>query len=438
MPFGEVVGYGWPRAIVHIDGDAFFASCEQAIHPELKGKPVITGKERGIVSAASYEAKRLGVKRAMTLSDAKKICPQAIILPSDYETYSIFSKRMYDIMRRYTALVEEYSIDEAFADITGLRRPLNASYEEISRRMKNDIENELGISVSLGVSLSKVLAKIGSKYRKPSGFVPIPGRQIKEILPTVDIDVVWGIGPQTTAYLNKLKIFTAWDFAKLPLEYVEKIVTKPHQEIWHELNGRSVYPIVTDLKTEYASISKTRTFTPPSTDKEFIYSQLVRNLEGACLKARRYDQVAKQIMIFVKTQEFNYYGLAAKLNRPSSVPNEMLGVVRQLFERCFKANTPFRASGVTLVDLHSSDSVQRSLFEPPLKLEKLTQLYEFVDQANSKYGKSTVHLFSSQTARQTDQHLGARGDLATRKTNLFKGETKRQRLGLPVLNIKLG
>ncbi len=112
----------WPRAIMHVDADAFFASCEQAVHPELKGRPVITGKERGIVAAASYEAKAKGVSRGVRLADVKKICPDAVILPSDYETYSLFSVRMFEILRRFSPDVEEYSIDEAFVDLTGLRR----------------------------------------------------------------------------------------------------------------------------------------------------------------------------------------------------------------------------------------------------------------------------------------------------------------------------
>jgi DNA polymerase-4/DNA polymerase V len=105
----------WPRAILHLDADAFFASCEQAIHPELRGRPVITGKERGIVAAASYEAKAKGVKRGMRLFEAKKVCPGVITVPSDYETYSLFSVRMFEILRRFSPDVEEYSIDEAFA-----------------------------------------------------------------------------------------------------------------------------------------------------------------------------------------------------------------------------------------------------------------------------------------------------------------------------------
>src|SRR3972149_5053656 len=124
--------HGFPRAIVHIDGDAFFASCEQARDPALQGKPVITGKERGIVASMSYEAKRMGVSRAMRLFEVKKLCPDAIILPSDYETYSLLSKRFFAIVRRYTPDVEEYGIDECFADLTGLQRPMRMSYAQIA------------------------------------------------------------------------------------------------------------------------------------------------------------------------------------------------------------------------------------------------------------------------------------------------------------------
>jgi DNA polymerase-4/DNA polymerase V len=168
--------HSWPRAIAHIDGDAFFTSCEEAIHPELKGKALITGGERGIVACASYPAKRLGIKRGVSLQDARKICPQLIILPSDYETYSLFSRRMFGIMRRFTPDVEEYSIDEAFTDITGMRRALHSSYEEIALKMKKEIERELGITVSVGLSITKVLAKVASKHQKPAGMTIIRGR----------------------------------------------------------------------------------------------------------------------------------------------------------------------------------------------------------------------------------------------------------------------
>src|SRR5438128_7542395 len=155
--------HAFPRAILHIDGDAFFASCEQSRNPHLKGRPVITGKERGIVASMSYEAKARGVTRAMRLSEVKRVCPEAVLLPSDYETYSILSHRLFAIVRKYTPDVEEYSIDECFADLTGLRRPLKMSYRKIAERIKRELDAELGFTFSVGLARNKVVAKTVSK-----------------------------------------------------------------------------------------------------------------------------------------------------------------------------------------------------------------------------------------------------------------------------------
>ena len=256
--------YSWPQAIVHIDGDAFFTSCEEAIHPELKGKPIITGGERGIVACASYAAKKIGIKRGVPLHEAKRMCPGLIVLPSDYETYSLFSRRMFSIMRRFTDQVEEYSIDEAFADITGMRRALRSSYETIAANMKKEIDNELGLTVTVGLSLTKVLAKVASKHQKPNGMTIIPGRAIAYYLKDLPVEKIWGIGHATTSYLNKMGIKTALEFARMPEMTVKKRFTKPGVEIWRELRGESVYPVTTEEKSVYASISKMKTFAPPT------------------------------------------------------------------------------------------------------------------------------------------------------------------------------
>ncbi|MDD5671122.1 MAG: DNA polymerase IV, partial [Candidatus Omnitrophica bacterium] len=134
--------------IVHIDCDAFFTSVEQALKPELRGHPVVTGKERGIVACASYEAKAIGVQRPMRIFEARKICPGLICLPSDYETYSLYSRRLFGIIRRFTPIVEEYSIDEAFAELSGLRRIYRTDYVQIAWQIKQSLQKELGLTVS--------------------------------------------------------------------------------------------------------------------------------------------------------------------------------------------------------------------------------------------------------------------------------------------------
>jgi DNA polymerase-4 len=427
----------WPRAIMHIDADAFFASCEQAIHPELKGRPVITGKERGIVAAASYEAKARGVQRGVRLSDVKKICPDAVILPSDYETYSLFSVRMFEILRRFSPDVEEYSIDEAFVDLTGLRRSYHGSYESIAAKMRTAIETELGITVSAGVSLSKVLAKIGSKHNKPNGLTMIPGRDIHRYLENLPAEKVWGIGANTAAFLRKHGITTALQFARKEEAFVTKHLSKPYQEIWHELNGRSVYPVTTETKNSYQSISKARTFTPPSMDEGFVFSQLSKNLENACIKARRYGLAAARIIVFLRKQDFTSEGVEIKLSRPTAYPVEMFGLLRQGFGQVFQPQTLYRQTGVVLSGLAAESGVQFSLFDDTTKIEKMARVYSVVDEISAKYGKHTIQHAASLLTKLQAQHEGERGDVPVRRADLFTGESRRQRLGLPLLHIKV-
>jgi len=427
----------WPQAILHLDADAFFASCEQAIHPELKGRPVITGKERGIVAAASYEAKAKGVQRGMRLFEVKKVCPDCVILPSDYETYSLFSVRMFEILRRFSPDVEEYSIDEAFVDLTGLRRSFHGSYESIAEKMRKTIETELGITVSAGVSLSKVLAKIGSKHNKPNGLTMIPGREIHLYLEKLLTEKVWGIGPNTAAFLRKQGIVTALQFAQREEGWVDKYLSKPFREIWHELNGRSVLPVVLESKNSYQSISKARTFTPPSQDESFVFAQLSKNLENACIKARKYKLAATRIVVFVRKQDFTSSGVEIKLTRPTSYTAELFGVLRRGFQDLYQPRSLYRQTGVVLCGLVAESGIQYSLFDDTAKIGKMAKIYESMDEISRKYGKHTIQHGASLPAKLQAQHEGERGDVPIRKNALFKGENKRQRLGLPLLHIKI-
>jgi DNA polymerase-4/DNA polymerase V len=429
--------HSWPRAILHLDADAFFASCEQAVHPELRGKPVITGKERGIVAAASYEAKDRGVKRGMSLYEVKKVCPDIVILPSDYETYSLFSLRMFEILRRFSPDVEEYSIDEAFVDLTGLRRSFHGSYGMIAQRMQEIVEAELGLTVSVGLSITKVLAKIGSKHKKPHGLTIIPGRDIHLYLKDLPVEKVWGIGPNTAAFLRKFGIITALQFAKKDEHFIKNHLSKPYQEIWHELNGRSVYPVTTEAKSTYQSISKAKTFTPPSNDETFIFAQLAKNLENACIKARRYNLAATRLIIFLRTKEFRNTGIELKLSRPTAYPSDLFGPLREGFKCIYRHDNFYRQTGIVLAGLVSETGFQYTLFDDPARIEKMSRIYHAVDELSKKFGKYTVRHAASLPTKIQAQHEGERGDVPQRATDLFKGENKRQRLGLPLLHIKV-
>ncbi len=427
----------WPQAILHIDADAFFASCEQAIHPELRGKPVVTGRERGIVAAASYEAKAQGVKTGMTFPEVKKLCPDAIILPSDYETYSLFSVRMFEILRRFSPDVEEYSIDEAFVDLTGLRRSFHGPYKLIAEKIQGTIETELGITVSIGVSLSKVLAKIGTKHNKPHGLTLIPKRAIHLYLDKLPTEKIWGIGPNTSAFLKKLGITTALEFARKDERFIKAHLSKPYQEIWHELNGRSVYPVVAEPKSSYQSISKTKTFTPPSDEETFVFAQLSKNLENACIKARRHKLAATRLILFLRKQDFKDSGMEIKLNSPSAYPANLFEPLREGFNQVFRPHTLYRQTGVVLAGLVAENKIQYTLFDDTARIEKMAKIYNVVDRLSGRFGKQTIYHAASLPTKLQVQHAGERGDIPKRKTELFKGENRRQRLKLPMWHMKI-
>ncbi|OIO46173.1 MAG: hypothetical protein AUJ28_02960 [Parcubacteria group bacterium CG1_02_37_51] len=424
----------WPRAILHLDADAFFASCEQALNPELKGKPVVTGAERGIVSAASYEAKDMGINRGIPLWEVRKICPEAIILPSDYESYSLISTRIFDIMRQFTPQVEEYSIDEAFADLTGLQRPLHSSYQLIAKNMKKIIELELGITVSVGVSVNKQLAKIAANFQKPSGLTIVPGPMIEYLLDKTPLEKVWGFGPSTVSYLQKYKLKTAYDFACQSEFWVKKHLNKSGVEIWQELKGQQVHQ-VSDAKHEvYKSISKMKTFIPPSSDPKYLTGQLIRNLESACIKARRHNLLANRVIIYLRQQNFQSTGFEIKLNQASNSALLITPLIKEVFNKIFNKDNEYRTTGIVLSHLTNNAEVQTSLFANQLKIAKMEKMTSVIDIINNKFGKHTIHQASSLPINPASR--GTREHKSTRWQDVFKGETYRQHLHLPRWSIK--
>lgn len=382
----------WPRAILHIDADAFFVSVEQALHPELRGKPVITGAERGIVTAASYEAKALGVKRGVSLTEAVHLCPDLVMVQSDYTSYSLFSERMFAILRRFTPDVETYSIDEAFADLTGLRRMYREGYQAIAKNIQHAIHQELDITVSVGVSLSKSLAKLCSKMRKPHGFVAAPGNTIHLLLAHTPLAQVWGFGPNTVALLQKLGCTTALDFVRRPRYFAEEHLGRTGVEIWSELRGELVYRIDPTPKTTYASISKTHTFTPPSSDPDYVFAQALRNLEAACAKARRHRLHATSLALSLREQTFRLHGLTVPLPRPTHAPLDLTTTLRALFAPLYRAGHTYRATGVVLAGLQPDTPAQMHLFEDPARAAKTAAAGHASDTLNARFGRRTLFL----------------------------------------------
>ena len=426
-----------PKAIAHVDCDAFFASVEQSLDPTLKGKPVIVGKDRGIAAAFSYEAKRKGVVRAMHLSEIKKLCPDAVFLPCDYETYSLVSHRFYSILRRFTPDVEEYSIDEAFVDLTGLRRVHHNSYESIALEIKDTLERELGITVSVGLSLTKSIAKICSRDNKPSGFTCVKGYELHDYLKKVETPRVCGFGPASVALLAKHGVHTVWDYVERPEAFARKLLGKIGVELWHELKGEAVYRVVVEKKEGQASLSKTKTFTPASNDRDFVRAQLIRNMESAFIKLRRHHLRTKAIGVYLKNSDHRGRALYAGLTRHTDSPLEGVKIVSGLFDKLFDERIKYRATGVWFHEIESDAHAQKDLFDDPAEIADLKEISKVIDEASALYGKHSLHLASSDVLRDHHQHLGERGDFSQRKVEPLKGENFRRHLKIPLWDVKL-
>ena len=276
------------------------------------------------------------------------------------------------------------------------------------------------------------MAKIASKWAKPSGLTAIPGRELHQYLAKLPVEKVWGIGPNTTAFLRKHDIQTALEYAQRPEAWVKKYLSKPFFQIWQELHGQYVFELAMGEHETYYTIQKVKTFMPASSDRAFVLAQLAKNIENACIKARKYKLATQRVVIFLRTHEFRDLGLEVELTRPTQFPNDILHAVNPAFEELFSPATAYRATGVILSKLTEAYYGQLDLFGEAIRMQRLSNLYESVDTLREKYGKHTVFLGASFLAHQSAQHDGERGHLPERQRELLPGETTRKRLGIPM------
>jgi nucleotidyltransferase/DNA polymerase involved in DNA repair len=386
------------RVILHMDGDAFFVAVEVAKNPALKGLPVVTGQERGIVSALSYEAKALGVTRGMPIYTLRKKFPQVIVMAGDYISYMRYSRAMFTIVRRYADDVEEYSIDECFAELTGLDKPLKMSYLEIAQRIKKEVMEELAVSVTVGLAPTKVLAKVASKWVKPNGLTVITRNTAPDFLLKFPIEKIWGIGPSTVEALKKRGVETAGDFVDKPLSWVNENFSINYEVIWNELNCISVMKLNPEMKVLYSSIQKSRTFHPATTDTTFLLAQLSKHTEEACKKARQYGLVMKKFSFLLRAKDLRYTVCTVALSVPTNAPETILAHIKEKFGEVYTRGILYRATGVTLQNLTVGVVHQATLFDATTKADKFEAIHRQLDILERKLGKHVVHLGSTQQA----------------------------------------
>ena len=378
--------------LLHLDGDSFFAACEITKYPALKGTPVATGAERGMLTSLTYEAKAFGVKRGMLARQARELCPQITILPSDYRLYSQYSLRMAAIVARWANSVEHYSVDECFADVTGLDK-LHCSYLNLAQIIKQTVQSELGFTFSFGLAETKTLAKVASKRFKPDGLAIIDQANREEFLRATAIDKVWGLGPASIRRLLPEGVQTAWDFAQRDYAWIKHHFTKPQQQTWHELNGRLMLPIIAQADVQQ-SMTGSQTFTPVKGRRDFLLAELSRHLEDVCGKARRQGLTAGKLSFWLKTQSFRYYAADCPLGEASNLPSELMAQIEAKFDRLYASHVLYRTTGVTLADLQPVRPQQAQIFSYG-RLDRLERAFASVDILAARYGSKTVRLATS-------------------------------------------
>lgn len=384
----------YPTAIAHIDCNAFFASVEQAYNPSLKGKPVlVTGMGGGCVIASSYEAKKYGIGIGASIWETKKTHPEVVVLPGNFRRYLLYQRNFLEIIHQFTPDVEVASIDECYIDLKGLRRLYHKPYHEICQDIKDAIKKRLGITVSIGLSNTKMLAKTASNFKKPDGLTVVGAKDIKKFLATRNLSDVKGFGSNTRALLQKHSIYTPLDFIHSSPEKIQKLLGKVGLEMQMELSGYSARPVNSEEELP-KSLARTRSF-KVSTDKEFIYQQILTNLSMAFWHLRRKKLKTTYITLMLRGKDYKTYGQEIRLPEELNSEIAIVKLVKAAFDLLYQTNLPYRSSGVITSGFYHSEELNPKLFPNELETPSQISLFEHIDAITDKYGLKTITLGST-------------------------------------------
>ena len=375
------------RCIVHIDIDAFFSAVEVLLNPSLKGKPVIVGglpHERGVASTASYEARKYGVHSGMPLRKAYQLCPHGIFVRGNYQIYSAFSDKFFRLLSCCTPDVEKASLDEAYLDLTRCR-PLYPSFSSAVREIKEKVEKELGLTVSVGVGPNKVLAKLATNKAKPGGLAEIePGRE-EEFLENLGIESLPGIGPKAQVILRMLNIQRIGDLWGLPRASLRSLFGLNGEEIYLQSRGIDSRPLAAASIPK--SVSRETTFLEDIWDRRLLLAHLAYLCDRLTLPLRQGRLFAHIIEVKVRYSDFKTEARRRLLINPVQEMGKIYKIAQELFLQFFSSS---RLS-LRLVGVKASDLVRGrplSLFEP--YSERPERLGHAVDEVREKYGFGSV------------------------------------------------
>ncbi|OGJ08700.1 hypothetical protein A3I95_01120 [Candidatus Nomurabacteria bacterium RIFCSPLOWO2_02_FULL_44_12] len=379
---------------LHADGDAFFVACELTLRPELRGKPVVVGADRGIAVAMSPEAKKIGITRGMPVFQIKKLYPEVVILSHHFDLYEDIAKRMRQILSSYFNKIEVYSIDECFAQVDPSEVKYFGGEKNLLAELKREIEGTLNVTYSLGLARTKALAKLASKLEKPGGMVALLAKEDEiAALKRTSIDNIWGVGRRTIPRLKRFGLKTAYDFVNFNLP---PSFSRPMFEFQRELQGEEIFGVSFNADPrDQKSIQATRTFRPASTDQKVIWREIAKNAERASEHARELRLVSNKVGVFVKTSEFKYKFDEIKLPMFTSDPGIILDAIEPRFPRLLNKREKIRSTGVILYNLTREESVPLDLFGRQDKILKKRIVEDAADKIRAKYGQGAIRRAAS-------------------------------------------
>jgi DNA polymerase-4 len=376
--------------ILHVDMDAFYASVEQRDRPELRGKPVIVGgsaESRGVVCAASYEARKFGVHSAMPAATAHRLCPQGVFLPVRMSHYAQISRLIRQIMLSFTPLVEPLSLDEAFLDVHGCEQ-LFGPAAEIARQVKARIQGETDLIASVGVAPNKYLAKLASDSSKPDGLLVIDPDRVVEFLAPLSVSRIWGIGKKGEQRLHNLGIRTIGQLAATPEKILIDHFGEAGQHMWELAHGRDDRKVIPDREAK--SVSTETTFARDIGDREVLRGWLLELVEQLGQRLRQIGVRARTVELKLRSSDFRTHTRSLTLPAPTDVTDSIWRAASELFEkRIAKSLLPARLLGVGATGLVPEGEVQRELFAEPL-MEKQRSLDKTLDALRAQFGSDVI------------------------------------------------
>ncbi len=371
------------RAILHLDLDAFFVSVECLKDRQLRGKPIIIGggSDRGVVASCSYEARKFGISSAMPIRMAKMLCPKGIFMKGDMENYSYYSNLVSDIIREKVPLFEKASIDEFYADMTGMDKFFGAY--KYSLNLKNYVEKESGLPLSMALSINKLISKIATNEVKPAGNIKIETGIEKEYIAPLSVKKIPSIGNKTFQHLSSMGVKKVKTLSQIPIPFLEKEFGKLGKELWKKANAiddREVVPY-----SEAKSLSQERTFQQDTTDQTFLKSQLFYMGEKLSYKLRIQKKLTGCISVKIRYSDFNTYEKQKKIPLTAS-DQTITSTIIELFEQLHQKRLLVRLVGVRLSHLIPGH-YQISLFEDTAQMIRLSQS---LDKIKSRYGNDSI------------------------------------------------